>query len=121
MYTDIDYRLNTKNKDIKISIDAEAINNSIRNILLTEKYSVPGNPEFGSNLNKTLFEQMDGVTFALMEQIIITELGRWEPRIIVDDINISYDRNYQQVLIRINYTIIVTNDVRVANIKLNRR
>jgi phage baseplate assembly protein W len=55
-----------------------------------------------------------------MEQIIITELGRWEPRIVVDDINISYDRNYQQVLIRINYTIIATNDVRVANIKLNR-
>ena len=118
IFTDIDYRLNTKNKDIKLSLNAEAINNSIRNILLTPKYSVPGNPEFGSNLGDVLFEQMDEVTFILIEQIVRTEIERWEHRILLNAVNISYNKDYQQVIAKLNYTIIATNEIESTNIKL---
>lgn len=118
LYKDLDYRLNTKNKDIKISTDSAAINNSIRNILLTSKYSVPGNPEFGSDLDKVLFEQMDDITFTLIDNIIYNELERWEPRIIINSTDIKFNKDYQQVITKINYTIISTNDIQTTNITL---
>lgn len=118
IYNDIDYRLNTINKDIKISEDSAAINNSIRNILLTQKYTVPGNPEFGADLDQVLFEQMDGVTFALIENIVRTEIERWEPRILIENIDIFYNKDYQQVVIKLRYIIIASNEIQETNIKL---
>ena len=38
--------------------DVKAINNAIKNILLTNIGSLPGQPEFGSRLNELIFEQI---------------------------------------------------------------
>ena len=117
VYTDIDYRLNTKNKDLKLSEDAEAINNSIRNILLTQKYTVPGNPEFGSDLERVLFEQMDEITLTLIRNIIITEISRWEPRIIINDIRFKLYPNQTRISVTIEYTILRSNEIEAVTIK----
>jgi len=117
VYTDIDYRLNTKNKDLKLSEDAEAINNSIRNILLTQKYTVPGNPEFGSDLERVLFEQMDEITLTLIRNIIITEISRWEPRITINDILFKSYPNQSRISVTIEYTILRSNEIETVTIK----
>ena len=44
VYTDIDDNFNIVTKDV-------AVENSIKNIIQTPIGSVPGHPEFGSNLN----------------------------------------------------------------------
>lgn len=118
IYSDLDYRLNSYNNDIKISTDVDAINNSIRNILLTQKYSVPGNPEFGSELNTVLFEQMDDITFTLAENIIRTALNDWEPRIEITDVDTRYEYSYQQLIIKISYIIITSNEIETLQIKV---
>ena len=120
IYRDIDYKLNTKDKDIKLAEDAEAINNSIRNILLTQKYSVPGNPDFGANLDMVLFEQQDEITFSLIESIIRNEIQKWEPRIVINSITFKGYPSQQRIAVSINYTILRTNDIENVTFKVGQ-
>ena len=120
IYRDIDYRLNTKNKDIKLSEDIEAINNAVRNILLTRKYSVPGKPDFGCDLENALFEQIDEITLTFIEGIIRTEIEKWEPRIIIRDVSFRVPQGQQMIMVSIQYIIIRTNEIETADFKIGQ-
>ena len=108
-YTDIDYKLNTVNKDLRLATDIEAINNSIRNILNTPKGSVPGNPTFGSDLEGVLFEVIDDITFSLIQNIIIDELEKWEERITIKEVNLNSIIDDGQISVNIIYIVNYNN------------
>lgn len=84
--------------------DGDAVKTSIRNILLTPKGSLPGKPDFGSNLHKMVFEQLDYILNELITIEIKEVLGRWEPRVIVDNVEtFSYAESPNLLQIEINY------------------
>ena len=118
-YTDIDYKLNTVNKDLRLATDIEAINNSIRNILNTPKSSVPGNPTFGSDLEGVLFEAIDDITFSLIQNIIIDELEKWEERITIKEVNLNSIIDDGQISVNIIYIVNYNNEIVSSNIKIN--
>lgn len=118
-YTDIDYKLNTVNKDLRLATDIEAINNSIRNILNTPKGSVPGNPTFGSDLEGVLFEVIDDITFSLIQNIIIDELEKWEERITIQEVNLNSIIDDGQISVNIIYIVNYNNEIVSSNIKIN--
>lgn len=118
-YIDIDYKLQTVNKDLRLAYESEAINNSIRNILTTPKGSLPGNPEFGTNLEEALFEIIDEITLSFIEDIIITELTKQEPRIIVKAIKFNVNIDEGQILTTILYEIINTNEIESTLVKIS--
>ena len=108
IYSDLDFRfiLNPNTGDIALKKDAEAIKQSIMNILLTSRGERPFNPEFGGNLRAYLFENFDVVTQAAMESVIVNSLRNYEPRVRVDNIVIS-DLSYRNALnISIDFTIL---------------
>ena len=108
IYSDLDFRfiLNPNTGDIALKKDAEAIKQSIMNILLTSRGERPFNPEFGGNLRAYLFENFDAVTQAAMENVIVNSLRNYEPRVRVDNIIIS-DLSYRNALnISIDFTIL---------------
>jgi uncharacterized protein len=118
-YADIDYKLNTVNKDLRLATDIEAINNSIRNILNTPKGSVPGNPTFGSDLEGVLFEVIDDITFSLIQNIIIDELEKWEERITIQEVNLNSIIDDGQISVNIIYIVNYNNEIVSSNIKIN--
>lgn len=118
-YIDIDYKLQTVNRDLRLAYESEAINNSIRNILTTPKGSLPGNPEFGTNLEDALFEIIDEITLSFIEDIIITELTKQEPRIIVKAIKFNVNTDEGQILTTILYEIINTNEIESTLVKIS--
>lgn len=118
-YTDIDYKLNTVNKDLRLATDIEAINNSIRNILNTPKGTVPGNPTFGSDLEGVLFEVIDDITFSLIQNIIIDELEKWEERITIQEVNLNSIIDDGQISVNIIYIVNYNNEIVSSNIKIN--
>jgi phage baseplate assembly protein W len=108
IYSDLDFRfiLNPNTGDIALKKDAEAIKQSIMNILMTSRGERPFNPEFGGNLRAYLFENFDVVTQAAMESVIVNSLRNYEPRVRVDNIVIS-DLSYRNALnISIDFTIL---------------
>lgn len=93
------------NSPVDIDTNEIAINNSIRNILLTRIGSVPGKPEFGSNIMNIVFDLMDGnSTSDLLKNSIIGALLKWEPRISINNIVIKEIPEYNRLIADINYT-----------------
>lgn len=108
VYSDLDFRfiVNPNTGDLALKKDAEAIKQSIMNILLTGRGERPFNPDFGGNLRAYLFENFDAVTQAAMENVIVNSLRNYEPRVRVDNVVID-DLSYRNALnISIDFTIL---------------
>jgi hypothetical protein len=87
-------------KDINKHVGVKAVINSIKNLVLTNHYEKPFQPEIGSNVRKLLFENLDPITAIAMQREIYQVIKNYEPRAISDnkdDIQVivkpDYDRN----------------------------
>jgi len=88
----------------KIDTNEKAIDNSIRNILLTRVGSLPGKPDFGSRVMEQVFELMDGeLTKDLLKNTVLQALLKWEPRISILGIEVILIPEYNRVIVDINY------------------
>jgi len=113
----IDYTRNSslnninEQKDIRADYDINAIKNSIFNIFTT----IPGqkilNPIFGLNLYFYLFNGISYNNGKMLGETILKGLTRYEPRVTVDNINITTDIENQQ------YTIDMILSVPTLNIE----
>lgn len=83
--------------------DIKAINNSIRNILLTRRGSVPGKPRFGSDLYTLVFNQLDTLTESVAKSMIFACLTEFENRISISSIELKSVEEYNKLVITINY------------------
>lgn len=95
-YSDMDIELSKiTSGDIKKDVNIDAIINSLKNILLTMKGSRRMLPEFGSNLQRLVFEPIDEITAREIGEEIIDSVRRWDNRIIFTDILVKpiYDKN----------------------------
>ena len=89
------------------------IEEAIRLILGTSPGERPMRPEFGCRIHEFVFDSADGATASLVAAEVNRALGRWEPRINVEDVAISFDATDVGVLyIDIRYSILATNDRR---------
>lgn len=108
VYTDLNIKLirDVKTSDITMDVEIEAIKNSIRNILQCKKMERRMLPDFGTMLERLLFEPIDNDTSNQIGEIILNELTFWEPRISINNINIQPDEDNLLYNISISYTIL---------------
>jgi uncharacterized protein len=91
---------------------------NIRNLLLTIKGERLGNPTFGSNLYRVLFEPDDGNIASSVEEAIREAMGEWLSYINIESIDVTTSGEYDNAVnVEIKFTINV--DQRVAQLDLN--
>lgn len=83
---DLNFTIHPVKKDINKHVGVNAIINSIKNLVLYNNYERPFYPEFGSNLRKLLFENVDDFTSSLIEREISEMIQLYEPRCQVNKI-----------------------------------
>ncbi len=83
--------------------DVKAINNSIYNILMTRRGSLPGKPRFGSELYKVIFSQIDPITESQVKTYVAQALSLYEPRISVQQIIIKSVPEFNRIVVDIYY------------------
>lgn len=89
------------------------IEEAIRLVLGTAPGERPMRPEFGCRIHEYVFASADGATAAAIAADVKEALARWEPRIDVDDVGVSFDSRDPTVMyIDIRYAIRRTNDRR---------
>ena len=89
------------------------IEEAIRLILGTSPGERPMRPEFGCRIHDFVFASADGSTAGLVADEVRRALGRWEPRIDVVDVAVSFDATDAGVLyLDIRYEVRATNDRR---------
>jgi uncharacterized protein len=89
--------------------DEKALNNAIKNILLTPLGSLPGKPTFGSQLSRLLFELDDDEFRALSKNYVRDALAKWEKRLVVKDVQYNVIPEYNKKVMTISYVYIDIN------------
>ncbi len=74
-------------------------------ILATTPGERPMRPEFGCPLIDYVFAPIEPATLGQLGFEVEQALGRWEPRIIVDQVNVTPDSEAGVLLISIDYSI----------------
>jgi phage baseplate assembly protein W len=105
-YSDLDlnFTIHPIKKDINKHVEEMAVINALKNLILTNHYERPFQPDLGSNVRRLLFENLDVVTAAALEQEIFQTIKNYEPRVELIDVIVSpnYDQN------EFNVTIVVS-------------
>jgi phage baseplate assembly protein W len=99
--------------EIALTKGERDIEQAIRIILGT----VPGErvmrPEFGCRARELIFAPRDAATEALLVEYVEQALGRWEPRIEVQEVRVSADPQHDgTLLVEISYRVKTTHDER---------
>jgi phage baseplate assembly protein W len=92
---DLNFNIHPIRKDISKSIGPMAVVNSIKNLILTNHYERPFQPDIGSNVRRLLFENLDNITATTIKDEIERTIVNYEPRATVKTINVTadYDKN----------------------------
>jgi phage baseplate assembly protein W len=89
------------------------IDASIRVVLLTAPGERVMRPFFGCRIWELLFEPINANTLGLMADAVREAIGRWEPRVDLEDVVLDADPAQQgRVLINLIYRVRATNDRR---------
>ena len=112
-------RVNQKFKDISMSFktnplnddligikDANAIARSLKNIVFTQPGEKFFDPDFGSRISESLFENVDDVSELAIEDEIRSSIINFEPRVNLLDVNVdpNVDDNEMNVIIQYEVT-----------------
>lgn len=103
LYSDIDFTFTRVpvTGDVAVSYDFQAVTRSIRNLVRTNHYDRPFNPDLGSKLNALLFEPINPMTESGIENEISEMIAAYEPRAILQKVDVNSDdsRNLYNVTI----------------------
>jgi uncharacterized protein len=89
------------------------IDEAIRLILGTAPGERPMRPDFGCRIHDEVFAGANAGSASRIAQHVRDALARWEPRIELNDVNVTVDGADRSVLyIDISYTVNATNDRR---------
>jgi phage baseplate assembly protein W len=120
-YSDLDPDFDVKTDgDVFRKLDAAAVRQSVKNIVLTDYHEKPFLPFFGGNIRDMLFENFD---FSLNEDIkarIRRAINLYEPRAIVNDIRTRWDEDNHHLLVTLIFTVVNTTEEIALNITLSR-
>jgi phage baseplate assembly protein W len=91
IYSDIDFTFTKKpvTADVALSYDAQAVTRSIRNLLNTQNYDRPFNPDLGSQITGLLFENISPIVAVTMEGLIKNLIKAYEPRANVQSVTVN--------------------------------
>lgn len=89
------FKRNPLTNDIISLKNETAISRSLRNIVYTIPGEIPFNPDFGTNISVTLFDNMDSVSATLLQTQIRNSITKFEPRVNLLDVKVRplYDTN----------------------------
>jgi phage baseplate assembly protein W len=93
LYSDLDLTFNQQpvTGDIALRYDDQAVIRSLVNLLLTNFYERPFQPNLGSNMSSFLFEPMTPITTTAMQTEIRNVIENYEPRVEINTLTITPD------------------------------
>jgi len=74
--------------DVSRRIDANAVRQSLYNLIKTQFYERPFQPEIGSPMYRLLFEPIDPITTNALKQGLERLIQNFEPRVVLQQIEV---------------------------------
>jgi phage baseplate assembly protein W len=102
--------------DVSMRYDTQAVIASIRNLLNTNKYERPFQPEVASGIPSLLFEPANNITATLIENEITRLINNFEPRATINSLFVSAAPD--QNSFNITLSVFIGNQTQPSNINL---
>lgn len=93
------------------SYDEKSINECIGLLLTTARGELLGDPGYGTNLHRMIYDYNDSILHDMIQEEILYSVKRYEPRIIMSSKNINITSDENKVTISISYNIKKTGEV----------
>ena len=100
------FETNPLNDDLVSLSDTTAIARSIRNIVFTQPGEKFFNPDFGSRISESLFENVDEVSALAIEDEIRSSIINFEPRVNLLDTVVVPNPDDNEMNVTIEYEIV---------------
>ena len=86
---DILFDVHPVTRKLNVLKNSDAIKRALKNIILTDKFERPYNPEFGSDVRQRLFETHDGTVADDIATDIELAIKNFEPRAVLLDVRVE--------------------------------
>jgi phage baseplate assembly protein W len=87
----------------------EQTKSNLINLLLTDKGERIMNPEFGTDLRKSLFDNITDSSIEILKAKIVNAVNIFIPEIFLEDVIVEPDSDYNTLNVTINYRLIISN------------
>ena len=108
------------NGDLSLKQDFDAVKQSIKNLVLTDKLERPMQPTIGCDIRKSLFENFSPQTIVMAKQQIAETVGQYEPRAELINIEASADEDNNALNITILFSLINSDIEETLSLVLER-
>ena len=103
---DLDFDRNTVTNDVNVVEDVIAIKRSVRNLIQTNFYERPFQPELGCGIRELLFEPFTPMTKVFLQRKIEEVLINYEPRIQLQNVAVDDDQDNNRLVVDIYFYVI---------------
>tara|TARA_B100001109_G_C18542567_1_gene325782 strand:- start:41 stop:478 length:438 start_codon:yes stop_codon:yes gene_type:complete len=111
-YSDIHLSFEKKpSGDIFKKIEAEAVKQSVKNIVSTNPGEKPFNMDFGSDITGMLFELSNGMANYAVKDQITNSINKYEPRARVLDIECNDDPDANSLRVKVIFRVLSTGEI----------
>jgi len=109
LYSDFrkDLDINPFTKDLALRKDEDAVKESIKNLILTDRGERLFRPNLGGDIRATLFENNTPATMKLIQESVKETINTYEPRATLIDVE-TYS-NYNETTVTVNVIFYVRN------------
>lgn len=117
---DLNFTIHPVRKDVNTHKGEYAIINSVKNLVLTNHYERPFQPELGSNIRRLLFENVDSVIAAQIEREIEETINNFEPRVEISKVTAVASPNENRYNVELEFFVINSPNPITINFFLER-
>ena len=103
---DLNFTRNTITSDIIKVEDIIAVKRSVKNLVQTNFYERPFNPELGCGVRELLFENFTPMTKVFLEKKIQEVLLNYEPRIDLQSVKVDDDQDNNRLVVDIYFYVV---------------
>lgn len=122
LYSDfhMNFRPHPLTGDLPRLTEADAVRQSLRNLILTSRYERPFDPRLGSLIKHSLFENMSAAQAETIRQAVLEVINNYEPRAIIHNVTVMPDINANRYDVTIVFQTINAEDATSVTVGLDR-
>jgi len=102
-----DLEISPVSSDLTVFKDEDAVKESIKNLILTDRGERLMQPQLGGNINAMLFENITPAILILIKNSVENTINLYEPRAELIDVNVT--SNIDDNTVRVNIAFYITN------------
>lgn len=108
VYSDFfrNFNIHPEKHDLARHLNEYAVNEALKNLFLTNKGERFFNPDFGTGVNALLFEPLNPILMDMLNTMIREAISQFEPRVVVDSVQIDGLPDDNSVVITIVYGLV---------------